>query len=97
LVIVGAAVGAFFIPEGTFAPTWMWFGMIGGFLFILVQLVLLVDFAHSWAEDWVGRYEETESKAWYCGLFAATFLCYGLALAGFILLFVFFTHVSCGK
>ena len=41
---------------------WMYFGMIGGFLFILIQLVLIIDFAHSWAEAWVGNYEESESK-----------------------------------
>ena len=40
----------------------MYFGMIGGFLFILIQLVLIIDFAHSWAEAWVGNYEESESK-----------------------------------
>ena len=40
----------------------MYFGMVGGFLFILIQLVLIIDFAHSWAEAWVGNYEETESK-----------------------------------
>ena len=45
----------------------MYFGMIGGFLFILIQLVLIIDFAHSWAEAWVGNYEETESK----GMFVA--------------------------
>ena len=41
---------------------WMYFGMVGGFLFILIQLVLIIDFAHSWAEAWVGNYEESESK-----------------------------------
>lgn len=46
---------------------WMYFGMIGGFLFILIQLVLIIDFAHSWAENWVAKLEETESKAYYCG------------------------------
>ncbi|KAF4521473.1 hypothetical protein B566_EDAN001770 [Ephemera danica] len=97
LLVIGGAIGAFFIPEGSFAPTWMWFGLIGGFLFILVQLVLLVDFAHSWAEKWVERYEETESNGWYVALFVATFLSYGLALTGFVLLFVYFTHADgCG-
>jgi hypothetical protein len=60
-------VGAFFIPEDkneTFGTTWMWFGMIGGFFFIIIQLVLVVDFAHRWAESWVEKYEETSSKTW---------------------------------
>ena len=30
----------------------MYFGFIGAFLFILIQLVLIIDFAHSWAEIW---------------------------------------------
>jgi hypothetical protein len=64
LLVIGGMVGAFFIPEGSFGTTWMYFGMIGGFLFIIIQLILIVDFAHSWAERWVGNYEETESKAW---------------------------------
>jgi len=43
-------------------------GMIGGFLFILIQLVLLVDFAHSWNERWVVRHEESDSKIWFAGM-----------------------------
>ena len=41
---------------------WMYFGFIGAFLFILIQLILIIDFAHSWAEAWVGNYEESDSK-----------------------------------
>lgn len=64
LLIIGGIIGAFFIPETSFGSTWMYFGMIGGFLFIIIQLILIVDFAHSWADAWVGNYEETESKGW---------------------------------
>ena len=49
-------VGAFFIPHGSFGPVMMYFGMIGGMAFILVQLVLIVDFAHTWAETWQENY-----------------------------------------
>jgi len=64
MIVIGICVGAFFIPRGTFGQTWMYFGMIGGFSFILIQLILIVDFAHSWAESWIGHYEETESRGW---------------------------------
>ena len=42
-----------FIKQGHLsADVWMYFGFIGAFLFILIQLVLIIDFAHSWAEIW---------------------------------------------
>lgn len=55
LLVIGITVGAFFIPNNGFGTFWMWIGLLGGIAFILVQLVLLVDFAHSWAEAWVGK------------------------------------------
>lgn len=64
LIVIGGAIGAFFIPGGSFGPTWMYFGLIGGFMFIIIQLILIVDFAHRWAESWVAKYEETESRGW---------------------------------
>ena len=50
LIIIGGIVGAFFIPHGSFGSTWMYFGMVGGFAFIIVQLVLIVDFAHRYGK-----------------------------------------------
>jgi hypothetical protein len=72
LLIIGGCIGAFFIPHGSFGPTWMWFGLLGGLCFILVQLVLMVDFAHTWAETWQGRYHDSGNQNWFYALLACT-------------------------
>ncbi|XP_054011504.1 serine incorporator 1 isoform X2 [Hylaeus anthracinus] len=92
LLIIGGIIGAFFIPEKSFGTTWMYFGMIGGFLFIIIQLILIVDFAHSWADAWVGNYVDTGSKGWYAALLGATLFNYAVSITGIVLLFIYFTH-----
>lgn len=93
LILIAAIIGAFFIPEtSSFSSVWMGFGMIGGFLFILIQLILIVDFAHSWAESWVERHEVSESRWYYRGLLSVTLLNYLAALVATILLYVYYTH-----
>ena len=79
------------------SPVWIYFGLIGAFLFILIQLVLLVDFAHSWNSSWVEKMEETGSKVWAGLLLFFTFLMYGTALAGIVCLFIYFTHGQEGE
>lgn len=32
---------------------WMYLGMAGGVLFLLLQLLLLVDFTHAWNATWL--------------------------------------------
>lgn len=91
LILIGAIIGAFFIPHGQFGVVWRYFGLFGGFLFILIQLVLIIDFAHSWAEAWVDKYEETEGRGWYCALLSATFLNYALSITAVVLFFVYYT------
>lgn len=53
----------------TFHLVWMYFGLAGGFLFILIQLVLLVDLSHSWSEAWVEKMEKAStsgrSRCWW--------------------------------
>ncbi|XP_010073800.1 PREDICTED: serine incorporator 3-like [Pterocles gutturalis] len=89
--IVAIMVGAFYIPEGPFTRAWFSIGVFGAFCFILIQLVLLVDFAHSWNESWVERKEEGNSKCWYAALLSCTCLFYGLSLVFVVLFYVFYT------
>ncbi|XP_037355864.1 serine incorporator 2 isoform X1 [Talpa occidentalis] len=92
LIFLGITVGAFYIPDGSFSDIWFYFGVVGSFFFILIQLVLFIDFAHSWNQRWLCKAEECDSRAWYAGLFFFTFLFYSLSLAAVALMFVYYTQ-----
>jgi len=95
LILVALAVGAFFIPKGHFGMTWMIFGMIGAFLFLLIQLILIVDFAHAWNEKWLDNYEESQSKGWFAALMFCTCLFYLLSITLIILFYIFYAGDGC--
>ncbi|CAB1333705.1 unnamed protein product [Coregonus sp. 'balchen'] len=92
LILVGITVGAFFIPDGTFNTVWFYFGVVGSFIFIVIQLILLIDFAHSWNKIWVGNAEEGNSKCWFAGLLSFTFLHYALAFTSVVLFYIYYTQ-----
>uniref|UniRef100_A0A8C2P349 Serine incorporator 3 n=1 Tax=Capra hircus TaxID=9925 RepID=A0A8C2P349_CAPHI len=89
--IVGIMVGSFYIPGGHFNTAWFVVGMVGAFFFILIQLVLLVDFAHSWNESWVNRMEEGNPRCWYAALLSITSLFYILSIIFAGLLYKYYT------
>jgi hypothetical protein len=93
-LLVGAfLVAAFFIPNAFF-EYYGWIALGASGLFILVQLVILVDFAHSWAENWIRKKEdqiEEGANKWTALLLFVTFFLYGLSLTGTIVMFVFFS------
>ncbi|KAG7478372.1 hypothetical protein MATL_G00079940 [Megalops atlanticus] len=91
-VMVAVTVGAFYIPEGPFTRTWFVVGTCGAFCFILIQLVLLVDFAHSWNESWVENMEQGPSRSWYAALLSVTGLNYILSVIAIVMFFVFYTQ-----
>ncbi|KAJ4928077.1 hypothetical protein JOQ06_015876 [Pogonophryne albipinna] len=91
LILVGITVGAFFIPDGIFNTVWYYFGMVGSFFFIVVQLILLVDFAHSWNQSWLQKAEEGNSKFWYAALLTFTAIFYALAFSCVVVFYVYYT------
>ena len=46
--------------KSKFFSAWMIIAYIGAFLFILIQLLLLVDFAHTWNETWLDNAENKD-------------------------------------
>uniref|UniRef100_A0A4W4FYV3 Serine incorporator 2, like n=1 Tax=Electrophorus electricus TaxID=8005 RepID=A0A4W4FYV3_ELEEL len=93
LILIGITVGAFFIPDGTFNTVWFYFGVVGSFIFILIQLVLLVDFAHTWNQKWVENAEDG-SRCWYAGcMFIFIFVCVCLCVHGVHMHVYAYTHL----
>ncbi|KAE9524676.1 hypothetical protein AGLY_014726 [Aphis glycines] len=92
LIVFAGIVGSFFIAPGSFSHIWMICGMIGGFIYLILQFVQVLDSAHSLAESWLDKWEQTEDKRWYFALLFTTVISYGLAITGLIIMYHSFTQ-----
>jgi len=93
LLLLGALfVASFFIPNEFFGY-FGWFALIASGIFILIQLILLVDLAHSWAENWISKmnfFDEERCNPWWWGLLSFSLLFYVIVIALVIVMFIFF-------
>ncbi|XP_012998925.1 serine incorporator 5 isoform X2 [Cavia porcellus] len=94
LLLLGAMCsGAFFIPDQeTFLKVWRYVGAVGGFLFIVIQLLLMVEFAHKWNKNWHAG--TASNKLWYASLSLVTLVMYSIATGGLVLMAVFYTRLE---
>jgi len=73
-----------------------YFALSGSVLFILYSLILLIDFAHTWAETCLENFEATESKSWQVILVGSTLAMYAGGITMTVLMYIFFANSGCG-
>ncbi|KAI9638995.1 serine incorporator/TMS membrane protein [Dioszegia hungarica] len=86
----------FLIPNEFFMAYGSYVAPIGACLFILIGLVLLIDFAHTWSETCLENWEQSNSNLWQFILVGSTFGLFIAAIALTIVLYVFFAGGGCG-
>lgn len=88
---------SFLVPNAFFTSFWATYvSLPGSALFILIGLVLLVDFAHSWSETCLERWEQTDAPLWKWILIGSTLGLYALTIALTVVQYVFFGGKGCG-
>ncbi|XP_013378734.1 serine incorporator 5 [Lingula anatina] len=94
LIFIGIIIGSFFIKNNKIISlVWMYVGMVGGFIFIVLQLLLLVDFAHTWNGKWLGKTKGVKgNRCWHGVVITVALVFFTIAIVGIAFLFVNFTH-----
>lgn len=88
---------SFLIPDGFFVFWGNWVALAGATIFILIGLVLLVDFAHSFTEMCLEKWEGSAdgSNLWQYILVGSTFALYGATIALTVVMYVYFAGSGC--
>ncbi|KAF7316987.1 hypothetical protein HMN09_00433100 [Mycena chlorophos] len=89
-------VVSFFIPNEFFIFWGNYVALIGATLFILLGLVLLVDFAHTWTETCIENWENDSSSLWQFILIGSTAAMYIFTITMTGLMFGYFAGSGCG-
>ena len=81
----------FFLPNSV-AEGYSWFARFGSGIFLVMQMLILLDFTHVWNDAWVSK----EHVGWVASLLVLTVSAYGLGIAGIVIMYKFFDPASAG-
>ena len=95
VLIISIMIGVFHIPRHTeFGRLLMYVGLTAGFIFIMIQILFVIDFAHSWSFSWGERMESGDSNFWRFALVFSTVLVYSIAITMAIFYYLYFTDLQ---
>ena len=93
VVVLIIFILSFFIPNGFFRG-YGYLAMGGGFLFLVYEMVLIVDMAYSWNSAWVSNYESNQSCCSVTTIILGTLIATGLGITIYVLLFSNLAHTT---
>jgi len=94
LMLAVATVGCLFISNQS-AIEYGYVAAVGGGLFLFIGIVLLMEFAYSWNDMWVEKLDSTGEKIWGYLIVGSSFVMYGLSIAIWVILLVFWGGDHC--
>jgi len=75
----------FFLPNESMV-VYSWFSRFGSSLFLILQMMILLDFTHAWNDSWVNK----EHNGWVAALLTLTTSSYALCIAGVVVMYQYF-------
>jgi hypothetical protein len=96
IILMGSSI---FIPNTVFSTGYDWFSRIVSFLFLITQVVVLIDFSYKWNNNWVNKSSELElenknGQKYLLGLISISSIFYIISLVGISFMYNYFGH--CG-
>ena len=61
-------------------------------MFAMFQIILVIDFGHSWSLSWVNKMQHGYTKLWYAAMTMVTFVLFAMSGCAAASFYLFFTH-----
>jgi len=90
-----ATILTFFMGNSFFIFWSRYIAIVGSVLFMLIQLIILIDFSYSWVETFINNYENTDDKRYMYILIISTVTMLVGAVALTIVMYVIFGKSGC--
>lgn len=96
LMMAGITTGALYFSNESMV-SYGYVAAVGGGFFVLLQAILVLEFAYGWNDGWVERYEETENRNWAVLILGTALTLFGLSITIWVMLLKNFGGDGCDE